>query len=113
VTQVADPLGGSPFVEALTDKVEAEARKLIAEIDRLGGATKAIEAGFYQREIHRAAYRAQREIESGKRVVVGVNKYRIEEKAAPAVFRTNADAARIRSEKVRAVRAACRLPRIS
>ncbi len=104
VVNVVDPLGGSPFVEALTDQVEAEARKLITEIDRQGGATKAIEAGYYQREIHRAAYQTQREIEAGTRVVVGVNKYRTDEAAAPPVFRPNADAAMQRAAQIRAVK---------
>ena len=65
VTNVIDPLGGAPFVEALTDQVEAEARKILAEVDRLGGAAAAIEAGYYQREIHRSALRAQRDFEAG------------------------------------------------
>ena len=57
------------------------------EIDRLGGAAAAIEAGYYQREIHRSALKAQRDFESGRRVVVGVNKYRVEEKPPASVFR--------------------------
>ena len=65
VANVIDPLGGAPFVEALTDQVEAEARRIVAEVDRLGGAVAAIEAGYYQREIHRSALRAQRDFEAG------------------------------------------------
>jgi methylmalonyl-CoA mutase, N-terminal domain len=104
VVRTVDPLGGAPFVEALTDEVERAASALVAEIDALGGATKAIEAGFYQREIHRSAYRAQREIESGERVVVGVNKYRTDAEAAPPIFRTNDEASRARAEAMRALR---------
>ncbi|HYC78242.1 MAG TPA: methylmalonyl-CoA mutase family protein [Planctomycetota bacterium] len=104
VTATADPLGGSPFVEDLTDRVEAEARALLAEIDRLGGAAKAIEAGFYQREIHRSAYRAQREIEQGTRIVVGVNKYRVDEAPAEPAFRTDDGASEARAARVREVR---------
>ncbi len=105
VTSVVDPLGGAPFIEALTDQVEARARELIAEIDRLGGAAAAIEAGYYQREIHRAAWQMQRAIESGSRVVVGVNKYRVDAPAAEATFRVSDEVQRAQTERVRAVRA--------
>jgi methylmalonyl-CoA mutase N-terminal domain/subunit len=73
VTNVADPCGGSYAIEALTDKLEDEARKILAEIDALGGGTKAVETGFYQRRIAEAAFRYQRQVESGERKVVGVN----------------------------------------
>ncbi len=79
VADVADPLGGSYLVEALTDRIEAEAEALIAEIDSLGGALKAIEAGFQQRLIGDAAYSAQRAVEREEQVVVGVNAYRLED----------------------------------
>jgi methylmalonyl-CoA mutase, N-terminal domain len=105
VPNVIDPLGGSPFVEALTDQVEAEARKIVAEIDRLGGAAAAIEAGYYQREIHRSALRAQRDFETGRRIVVGVNKHRIEEKPPASEFRVADDAAAAQAERVRSIRA--------
>lgn len=73
VANVADPCGGSYAIEALTDKLEDEARKILAEIDALGGGTKAVETGFYQRRIAEAAFRYQRQVESGERKVVGVN----------------------------------------
>ena len=73
VANVVDPFGGAFAVEALTDAIEEEATRLIAEIDRLGGMLKAIETGWVQREIHRSAYRAQRDLERGDRRVVGVN----------------------------------------
>jgi methylmalonyl-CoA mutase N-terminal domain/subunit len=75
VANVTDPLGGSFCVEALTDELEGEAEKIIADIDALGGAVKAIEAGFYQRRIAEAAFQYQRQVESGERKVVGVNAY--------------------------------------
>jgi methylmalonyl-CoA mutase N-terminal domain/subunit len=75
VPQVADPLGGSYYVENLTDRVEEEALAIMAEIDELGGAVKCIEAGWTQRRIAESAYRFQRRIESGDRVIVGVNRY--------------------------------------
>jgi len=76
VTAVTDPLGGSPYVEALTLELEQRAAALIERIDELGGAVAAIEGGFIQREIEDSAYEAQRSVEDGVQVVVGVNKYR-------------------------------------
>ena len=75
VPLVADPLGGSYYVESLTDQVEDEARTIMAEVDELGGAVVCIENGWTQRRIADSAYRLQRRIESGERVVVGINRY--------------------------------------
>ncbi|MEX2406532.1 MAG: methylmalonyl-CoA mutase family protein, partial [Actinomycetota bacterium] len=75
VASVADPLGGSYFVEAFTDEIEDAARGYLDKIDGMGGAVAAIEAGFYQDEIHEAAFRIQQGIETGERVVVGVNRF--------------------------------------
>jgi methylmalonyl-CoA mutase N-terminal domain/subunit len=75
VPLVADPLGGSYYVENLTDRVEEEARAIMAEVDELGGAVACIESGWTQRRIGDSAYRQQKRIESGERIVVGVNKY--------------------------------------
>ena len=75
VAHTIDPLGGSFFVEALTDRMEAEARDLFRQIDDLGGVLPAIQAGFFQRQIAESAYRYQREIDDGQRFVVGVNAY--------------------------------------
>src|SRR6266852_9358365 len=72
---VADPLGGSYYVENLTDRVEEEALAMMAEIDELGGAVACIETGWTQRRIADSAYRMQKRIEAGERIVVGVNKY--------------------------------------
>jgi methylmalonyl-CoA mutase, N-terminal domain len=74
-TDTADPLGGAYFIESLTDELEAAARELIGRIDDLGGAVAAIEQGFVQAEIEASAFRYQTEIESGERVVVGVNAF--------------------------------------
>ncbi|MDP9327972.1 MAG: methylmalonyl-CoA mutase family protein [Actinomycetota bacterium] len=76
VAAVADPVGGSYFVEALTQELERLATAYIEKIDGMGGAVAAIEAGFYQDEIHEAAFRIQRGIEDGSRVIVGVNRFR-------------------------------------
>jgi len=75
VPDVVDPLGGSWYVEGLTDRIEAEARKLVEEIERAGGAVQAIERGVFQEAIARSAYEQQRAVEEKKRVVVGVNEY--------------------------------------
>jgi methylmalonyl-CoA mutase N-terminal domain/subunit len=74
-TDTADPFGGSYFVEALTEELEKQARELIARIDELGGAVAAIEQGFVQAEIEASAFRHQSDVESGTRVVVGVNAF--------------------------------------
>jgi methylmalonyl-CoA mutase N-terminal domain/subunit len=91
VADVIDPLGGCPFVEELTDELEQRTRALLAEIDELGGSVPAIERGFMQREIQRTALAWQKDVESGERVVVGVNQFEIEE-PAPALFRHDAAA---------------------
>jgi methylmalonyl-CoA mutase, N-terminal domain len=74
-TSTADPLGGSYFIESLTDELEARAWELIERIDDVGGAVAAVEQGFVQNEIENAAFRWQQEVEAGKRAIVGVNKY--------------------------------------
>ena len=83
VPSVADPAGGSYFVEALTDELERLANDLIGRVDGMGGAVAAIEAGFYQDEIHEAAFRVQRGIEDGSRVIVGVNRFQDDRERAP------------------------------
>ena len=75
VPDVVDPLGGSWYVEGLTDKIEAAANALVEEVEAGGGSVKAIERGFFQEAIARSAYEQQREIEAGQQVVVGVNEY--------------------------------------
>jgi len=75
VADCTDPLGGSYFIESLTDALEAEAEKYIDRIDELGGALAAIEQGFQQREIQESSYRTQKDIENAKKIVVGVNKF--------------------------------------
>ncbi|MDX9917869.1 MAG: methylmalonyl-CoA mutase family protein [Gudongella sp.] len=79
VTETIDPLAGSYYIESLTDGIENEAMEYINRIDNLGGATKAIENGYIQKEIQNSAYKYQMQVESQERVVVGVNKFKIEE----------------------------------
>jgi methylmalonyl-CoA mutase, N-terminal domain len=87
VVNTADPLGGSYYVEALTDRIEREAREYITTIDAMGGMVEAIEAGYVQTEIQKAAYRFSQEVEQGRRIIVGVNKYRIEERPPDNLLR--------------------------
>jgi methylmalonyl-CoA mutase N-terminal domain/subunit len=75
IAATVDPLGGSYYIEYLTDILEKEAGEYISKIDSIGGAVAAIEHGYQQREIQDSSYRYQKEIESGKRTVVGVNKF--------------------------------------
>jgi methylmalonyl-CoA mutase N-terminal domain/subunit len=101
----ADPLGGSYFVEALTDELEAKASELIERIDALGGAVAAVEQGFVQDEIEQAAYEFQQAVESGERIVVGVNEFREDEGEPIELHRLNPDAERRQLERTARVRA--------
>ena len=79
ITNTIDPLAGSYYVEAMTDKIEKEAKNYIDRIDALGGMIEAIDAGYVQTEIQKSAYKFEKEIEANERIVVGVNKYQIDE----------------------------------
>ena len=83
VTNTVDPLAGSYYVESLTNQIEEKALEYIEKIDALGGAVKAIEQGFMQREIQESAYEYQKAVEDGERIVVGVNKFQLEEEETP------------------------------
>ena len=111
VADVIDPLGGSPLIESLTDELEARSLELMAKVEELGGAVRAIETGFMQRQIHESALCWQRAIEDGSQVVVGVNKFQTEEPDAK-IFRPD-DAARLDVladlEKVRQARDAAQV----
>ena len=105
VTVTTDPLGGSEYVEMLTDGIEAGARELIERIDNLGGPLAAIEKGYVQGEIQNSAYQYQRAIEEGRQIVVGVNKFQIAETEPPITFRINPELESQQVERLRAVRA--------
>lgn len=79
ITDTVDPLGGSYYIESLTNEIERRASEYIARIDQMGGAVKAIEKGYVQQEIQESSFRHQKEIESGKKVLVGVNKFQVKE----------------------------------
>jgi methylmalonyl-CoA mutase N-terminal domain/subunit len=104
VCDTVDPLAGSYYVEALTDEIEKKARAYIEKIDELGGAVRAIEIGFQQREIHDAAYAWQKRVEREDAIVVGVNRYVEEEKAKPELLRVDESLQKKRAEKLKAFR---------
>ena len=104
VTGTVDPLGGSYAVEQLTDELEAQALAYIARIDALGGALAAIEAGYPQGEVESAAYAHQRAVESGARVVVGVNAFTAEAEEPPAVQKLDVQIEQRQVARVRALR---------
>jgi methylmalonyl-CoA mutase, N-terminal domain len=87
VTNTIDPLAGSYYVEKMTDMIEKEAEEYISKIDSLGGMIGAIEAGFVQTEIQNAAYRFEKELEAGKKIVVGVNKFKVNEEEMKDLLR--------------------------
>jgi len=105
VPDTPDPLGGSYYVEALTDEIEARAESLIAEIDRLGGAVAAIEQGFVQKAISDSAYAYQKAIESGEKSVVGVNRFQMEEEGRIDILRVDEAVQREQIEHLQRLRA--------
>jgi methylmalonyl-CoA mutase N-terminal domain/subunit len=109
VADTVDPLAGSYYVESLTDEVESRAWNYISYIDSLGGAVSAIEQGYMQKEIHKAAYDTQLAIERGQQVVVGVNKFTLENESKPELLRLDASLGQRQAQslaKLRAERAA-------
>ncbi len=106
VANFVDPLGGSYAVEAITDRIEAEAWEYIRRIDELGGIVRAIEIGFPQKEIAEAAYRYQQQLERGEKVIVGVNKYQMREEPPIEVLRIPPEVERKQVERVRQRKAA-------
>ncbi|WP_202076780.1 acyl-CoA mutase large subunit family protein [Caldalkalibacillus salinus] len=89
VADTVDPLGGSYFVEQLTDQIQAEVQKYLDKIEERGGAVAAVEQGYMQREIHQAAYDMQKSIESEKEIVVGMNKFAVEDEPQPELMRVD------------------------
>jgi methylmalonyl-CoA mutase N-terminal domain/subunit len=104
VADTADPLAGSYFVERLTDEVEAAAWELIGKIDAMGGSVSAIEEGFIQNEIARSAYEYQRKIETGEKIIVGLNKYIAQEKESPSSFRIDDSIRQVQAQKLQELR---------
>jgi methylmalonyl-CoA mutase, N-terminal domain len=105
VTNTVDPVGGSYAIEAMTNEIERGAVELLAAIDRRGGTLTAIETGFIQREIQESAYRAQQAVDSGRSIVVGINRYSDSEAARVRIFQGDTEAERTQIERLCAVRA--------
>jgi methylmalonyl-CoA mutase, N-terminal domain len=106
VANTIDPLGGSYFVEALTDRMEEQAYEYFHKIDELGGMVEAVKRGYPQREIADAAFRYQQEVESGMRKVVGVNAYTEGDDHQTAILRIDPALERKQVERLQAVRVA-------
>ncbi len=104
VTDTVDPLAGSYYVEYLTKQMYEKIKELISKIDEIGGAVAATESGYIQRKIEESARRFQKEVESGEKVVVGVNKYQIEEHIDSEIFRFNPEVERLQKEKINRLR---------
>ena len=104
-TATADPLGGSYYIEALTDRLVAEGRELIEEVDRLGGAVAAVESGWVQEAIEQSAFEFHGRVQAGEDVIVGVNRYQSGESEPIELLRIEPDAEQRQVERTRRVRA--------
>jgi methylmalonyl-CoA mutase N-terminal domain/subunit len=104
VALTADPLGGSWFIESLTTEIEQQARDLIDRIDEMGGAVVAIEEGFQKREIERSAYEHTRRVERQERIVVGVNRFTVDEEIEPELQRVDDAVRAAQARRLAAVR---------
>lgn len=106
VTGTIDPLAGSYYVEHLTDEIEKRAIEYIREIDQMGGAPVAIETGYIQKKIQEGAYRYQKEIEAGERVLIGVNKFKVDEPVSMKLAKMDPQVERDQLEKLRKIKGA-------
>jgi len=105
VADTVDPLGGSYFVESLTDEIEKRAMDYIETIEKLGGAVQAIEKGFQQREIQQAAYTYQQAVESGGQIIVGVNKFSSKDEQPIDLLKLDPSIERRQRDKLAGIRA--------
>lgn len=105
LADVIDPLAGSYYVEALTNKIEKEAWEYINKIDEIGGAVAAIEKGYIQKEIHDSAYKWQMDVETGAKTIVGVNKFQIEEEPPKGLLKIDASVGVAQCERLAAMKA--------
>ncbi|MHB1126412.1 MAG: acyl-CoA mutase large subunit family protein [Bacillota bacterium] len=104
VTETVDPLGGSYFVDSLTNNIEEEAWSYINKIDQMGGSTKSIEQGYMQKEIQESAYRYQQAIEADEKVVIGVNMFQVSEKAPSGLLKVNTAVGELQINKLQQIR---------
>jgi len=104
VTDTADPLAGSYYIEWLTNELERQAWDYLHRIEDMGGAVAAIESGYIQREIQEASYAYQKAVDEGKKIVVGVNKFRLEDEEPQMIFRVNPKAERAQLRRLEAIK---------
>jgi len=104
VADTVDPLAGSYFVENLTNEVEQKAWQLIHQIDAMGGSVSAIEEGFMQNEIAKSAYDYQRQIENGEKIIVGVNKFTIQQEQSVPAFKIDDSIRQIQIDKINSLK---------
>lgn len=104
VANVADPLAGSYYVEALTNKMEQEAEELFSQIERVGGVVNGIEAGWFQRQIAQSALRYQHEVEQRRRIVVGVNDFTDSDDTELEILKVSAEADATQRDRLRELR---------
>ena len=105
VANTADPAGGSEYIEELTDEIERGVGKILSEIEELGGTLQSIESGWIQQQIQNSAYEYQQAVESGKQIVVGVNRFQLENEQAVPTFRIDPALERAQVEELRRLRA--------
>jgi methylmalonyl-CoA mutase, N-terminal domain len=105
ITKVADPLGGSFYIEELTDRIERGAQDYLGRIDKMGGTLAAIEKGWIQAEIQNAAYEFQQQVERGEKIVVGVNRFQQDDEQSLAALRIDPEIERQQVERLRELRA--------
>ncbi|HID15954.1 MAG TPA: methylmalonyl-CoA mutase [Candidatus Atribacteria bacterium] len=101
VTDTIDPLAGSYFIEAMTNKIEDEAWDYIKKIDEMGGMIRAIEEGYVQKEIQDSAYNFQKEVEEKERIIVGVNEFKIEEEIKPKILKVDPEIEKVQIERLK------------
>jgi methylmalonyl-CoA mutase N-terminal domain/subunit len=104
VVNTIDPLGGSYFVEALTDRMERDALDYIRRIEELGGVVAAIESGFQQKEIADAAYKYQHQTDTGEKTIVGLNEYTMQDERRPEILKIGAEVEQRQVERLRQLR---------
>ena len=112
IADTADPLGGSYYVEALTNEIEKRANDYIAKIDQIGGSVAAIEKGYIQQEIQESAYRYQKEIEAGERVIVGVNQFQSKEPPPKGLLKVNPKVREVQMRRLAELRASRETKRV-
>jgi methylmalonyl-CoA mutase N-terminal domain/subunit len=104
ITNTVDPLGGAYYIESLTSEIEERVMEYMKKIDSIGGPLGAIESGFFQREISESAYKLQREVETGEKIVVGLNKFVIDEDINLQIMKLDPETEKRQIEKLRKLR---------